>query len=175
MLRAISKAPLLIRLNSSARLTHVNSSGEAYMVDVFAKPVTARRAIAHGTITFLNSVAVSLIRDNTNKKGDVLGTARIAGIMAAKRTSDLIPLCHPLPVTKVEVTVAVDVQKVTVTCAVECDGKTGVEMEALTGATVALLTAYDMCKAVDKHMVLGEIMVVEKTGGKTDWGPGKNI
>ena len=137
------------------KLTHFDASGNAVMVDVSEKTVTFREATAHGIITV--------------KKGDVLGVARIAGIMATKRTSELIPLCHPLPLTKVSVDFRLlpERQAVEALCTVKTAGVTGVEMEALTGVSTALLTIYDMCKAVDKGMELGEIHLVEKTGGKS--------
>ena len=138
------------------------------MVDVSAKPVTAREATAHGIIT-MNAEAFAAVQSGTVKKGDVLGVARIAGIMATKRTSELIPLCHPLPLTKagIEFRLLPERQAVEALCTVKTSGVTGVEMEALTGVSTALLTIYDMCKAVDKGMELGEIHLVEKTGGKS--------
>ena len=138
------------------------------MVDVSEKPVTARQAVARGIIT-MNAAAFAAVRDGTAQKGDVLGVARIAGIMAAKRTSELIPLCHPLPLSKLTVDFHLlpEQQAVEAVCTVRTIGVTGVEMEALTGVSAALLTIYDMCKAVDKGMELGEIHLVEKTGGKS--------
>ncbi|KAH8175898.1 moaC family protein [Sarocladium implicatum] len=160
--------------DSQPRLTHVTDTGTAHMVSIASKTPTARTAIAACTITFSNSTALSLIRKNQMKKGDVLGVARVAGIMAAKRTSDLIPLCHPLMLSRVSVDLtmpaegeAEEEQKIEIRARVECDGKTGVEMEALTAASVAGLTVYDMCKAVDKGMVVGELRVVLKEGGKS--------
>lgn len=149
-------------------LTHFDAAGNAVMVDVSEKAVTARQATAHGTIT-MNAEAFAAIRDGTAKKGDVLGVARIAGIMAAKRTSELIPLCHPLPLTKVSIDFALlpERQAVEAVCTTKTTGVTGVEMEALTGVSTALLTIYDMCKAVDRSMELGEIHLVEKSGGKS--------
>lgn len=151
-----------------SQLSHFDETGNAVMVDVSEKPVTAREATAHGVIT-MNSEAFSAVRDGTVKKGDVLGVARIAGIMATKRTSELIPLCHPLPLSKVSVEFALDEarQAVEAFCTVKTTGVTGVEMEALTGVSTALLTIYDMCKAVDKGMELSGIHLVEKTGGKS--------
>ena len=151
-----------------SQLSHFDETGNAIMVDVSEKPVTAREATAHGVIT-MNAEAFAAVREGTAKKGDVLGVARIAGIMAAKRTSELIPLCHPLPLSKVSVEFALDEarQAVEAFCTVKTTGVTGVEMEALTGVSTALLTIYDMCKAVDKGMELGEIHLVEKTGGKS--------
>ena len=149
-------------------LTHFDASGNAVMVDVSAKPVTTREATAHGIIT-MNAEAYAAVEKGTVKKGDVLGVARIAGIMATKRTSELIPLCHHLPLTKVgiEFRLLPQRQAVEALCTVKTSGVTGVEMEALTGVSTALLTIYDMCKAVDKGMELGEIHLVEKTGGKS--------
>ena len=149
-------------------LTHFDAAGNAMMVDVSAKPITARQAIACGTI-IMNAEAFAAIQNGTAKKGDVLGVARIAGIMAAKRTSELIPLCHPLPLTKVSIdfTLLPERQAVEATCTTKTTGVTGVEMEALTGVSTALLTIYDMCKAVDRSMELGEIHLVEKSGGKS--------
>lgn len=153
---------------SETNLTHFDAAGNAVMVDVSEKPVTARQAVARGIIT-MNAEAFAAVERGTVKKGDVLGVARIAGIMATKRTSELIPLCHPLPLTKVSVdfTLLPERQAVEAVCTVKITGVTGVEMEALTGVSTALLTIYDMCKAVDKGMELGEIGLVEKTGGKS--------
>ena len=153
---------------SETNLTHFDAAGNAVMVDVSEKPVTARQAVARGIIT-MNAEAFAAVERGTVKKGDVLGVARIAGIMATKRTSELIPLCHPLPLTKVSVdfTLLPERQAVEAVCTVNTTGVTGVEMEALTGVSTALLTIYDMCKAVDKGMELGEIGLVEKTGGKS--------
>lgn len=147
-------------------LTHIDEAGAARMVDVGGKAVTAREAIASGRIT-MSAEAAAAIGAGTAKKGDVLAVARVAGIMAAKRTSDLIPLCHPLPLTKVEIDLVVDETGVTATATASTEGKTGVEMEALTAATVTLLTIYDMAKAIDKTMVLTEIRVRAKSGGKS--------
>jgi cyclic pyranopterin phosphate synthase len=147
-------------------LTHIDEAGAARMVDVGGKAVTAREAIATGRIT-MSAEAAAAIGAGTAKKGDVLAVARVAGIMAAKRTSDLIPLCHPLPLTKVEIDLVVDATGVTATATASTEGKTGVEMEALTAATVTLLTIYDMAKAIDKTMVLQDIRVVAKSGGKS--------
>lgn len=154
-----------------AELTHFNTVGEAHMVDVGDKAVTKRRAVAMGKITMLPAT-LALITAGTHKKGDVLGIARIAGIMAAKRTADLIPLCHPLALTKVSVDFEALTDAATVDCRVqvETSGQTGVEMEALTAVQVALLTIYDMCKAVDRGMLMTDIGVLEKAGGKSgDW------
>ena len=153
---------------SETNLNHFDAAGNAVMVDVSGKPVTCREATARGIIT-MNAEAFAAVERGTAKKGDVLGVARIAGIMATKRTSELIPLCHPLPLTKVSVdfTLLPGQQAVEARCTVKTSGVTGVEMEALTGVSAALLTIYDMCKAVDKGMELGEIHLVEKTGGKS--------
>ena len=150
-------------------LTHLDDSGAARMVDVAGKPVTAREAVATGRIT-MSAEAAAAIREGSVRKGDVLATARIAGIMAAKKTAELIPLCHPLPLNRVEMDLALDGTGVTVTATAATEGKTGVEMEALTAASVALLTLYDMAKALDKSMIIGEIRLVSKKGGKSgDW------
>ncbi|MES2536565.1 MAG: cyclic pyranopterin monophosphate synthase MoaC [Pseudomonadota bacterium] len=156
-------------------LTHFDASGEAHMVDVGAKAETHRIAIAVGTIR-MKPETLAIIQSGTAKKGDVLGIARIAAIMAAKRTSDLIPLCHPLALTRVTVDFGVEESLSSVICTaqVETTGKTGVEMEALTAVQVGLLTIYDMCKAVDRGMVMTDVRVLEKRGGKSgDW-VGKN-
>ena len=157
-----------VKIMSETKLSHFDASGSAVMVDVSEKPVTARQAVARGIIT-MNAAAFAAVRDGTAQKGDVLGVARIAGIMAAKRTSELIPLCHPLPLTKVQIEFDLlpERRAVEARCTVKTSGVTGVEMEALTGVSTALLTIYDMCKAVDKSMELGEIHLVEKTGGKS--------
>lgn len=141
------------------------------MVDVGAKDVTHRVAVASGTIRMLPST-FALVRDGTAKKGDVLGIARIAAIQGAKRTSELIPLCHPLALTRVTAEFALDEGNATVTCTVQAEtrGQTGVEMEALTAVQVGLLTIYDMCKAVDRGMVISDVRLLEKHGGKSgDW------
>lgn len=152
-------------------LTHFDSTGQAHMVDVGAKADTQRVAVAAGTIR-MKPETLALIVSGTAKKGDVLGIARIAAIMAAKRTSDLVPLCHPLALTRVTVDFEVDQGASSVHCRaqVETFGKTGVEMEALTSVQVGLLTVYDMCKAVDRGMVMTNVRVLEKHGGKSgDW------
>ncbi|NIJ18750.1 cyclic pyranopterin phosphate synthase [Sphingomonas naasensis] len=150
-------------------LSHLDESGAAHVVDVAGKPVTAREAVAAGRIT-MSREAAAAIRAGSVKKGDVLATARIAGIMAAKQTAGLIPLCHPLPLTRVAVELAPDETGVTVTATAATEGKTGVEMEALTAASVALLTLYDMAKALDKAMIIGDIRLLSKKGGKSgDW------
>ncbi|MEG0824535.1 MAG: cyclic pyranopterin monophosphate synthase MoaC [Oscillospiraceae bacterium] len=147
-------------------LTHFDAAGNAIMVDVADKAVTHRVAIATGSIRLSREI-IAAITDGTAKKGDVLGVARVAGILATKRTGELIPLCHPLGLTHVAVDFELTETGVTATCTAETDGKTGVEMEALTGATVALLTIYDMCKAIDKKMVLEDVHLVSKSGGKS--------
>ena len=156
-------------------LTHFDAQGQAHMVDVAAKPATHRIAVASGRIEMLPAT-LALIESGTAKKGDVLGIARIAGIQGAKRTSDLIPLCHPLALTRVAVVFetaggasgrAGDPPRVVCTATVETVGPTGVEMEALTAVQVALLTIYDMCKAVDRGMRITDVQVLEKHGGKS--------
>ena len=149
-------------------LTHFDSQGEAHMVDVSAKAATHRVARASGSIRMLPETLV-LIREGTARKGDVLGIARIAAIQAAKRTSELIPLCHPLPLTRVAVELDIDEALPGVRCTVQAEtvGVTGVEMEALTAVQVGLLTIYDMCKAADKGMVMSDIRLLEKQGGKS--------
>lgn len=153
---------------TSDRLTHLDASGEANMVDVGDKNDTVRTAIAEGAVV-MKPETLAMICTGDAKKGDVLGTARIAGIMAAKRTHELIPLCHPLLLTKVtvEITPDEDLPGLRVTAFARVNGKTGVEMEALTAASVACLTVYDMAKAVDRGMTVTNIRVVEKTGGKS--------
>jgi len=145
-----------------SELTHVDSEGRARMVDVGAKPEVRRRAVAAGRID-LKPGTVQRIRANEMKKGDVLTVAQVAGIQAAKRCAEWIPLCHPLPLTNVDVRLELDENGVVATSVAACTGRTGVEMEALTAVSAALLTVYDMCKAVDKAMVLGDIRLVEKT------------
>ena len=149
-------------------LTHFNTAGEAHMVDVGDKPETQRIAVAEGAIQMLPET-LSLIQEGGHKKGDVLGIARIAGIMAAKKTSELIPLCHPLALTSVKLEFSCQVETSQVHCIarVKTTGPTGVEMEALTAVQIALLTIYDMCKAVDKGMAMNQIQLLEKMGGKS--------
>ncbi|WP_374588162.1 cyclic pyranopterin monophosphate synthase MoaC [Novosphingobium sp.] len=152
-----------------SELTHLDEQGKARMVDVGAKAETRRVAIAEGRIT-MSAEALSAIRDGAVPKGDVLAAARIAGIMAAKKTADLIPLCHPLSLDAATVDFAFEESAVRVTASASLSGKTGVEMEALTAASVALLTIYDMAKAVDKGMVISGLRLIEKRGGKSgDW------
>ena len=144
------------------KLSHTNSEGKAQMVDVGHKSIQQRSAKAEGHI-LLNPETIVLIRENNIKKGDVLTVSEIAGIQAAKQTSNLIPLCHPLQITKVNIEAKLDEKGVKVIAEVHCIGQTGVEMEALTGVSVALLTVYDMCKAVDKQMIIQNIRLLEKT------------
>ena len=150
------------------KLTHFDSQGSAIMVDVTEKKETTREAIAKGQI-HVSPDTMTAILEGTAKKGDILGVARVAGIMAVKRTSDLIPLCHPLPIGKVNVDFRTDAEHniVECLCTVKMTGQTGVEMEALTGVSVALLTIYDMCKAIDKRMEIGSIHLARKSGGKS--------
>lgn len=151
-----------------SELTHFNSRGEAHMVDVGDKNQTHRVAVCEGLITMEAETLAKIIQGD-HKKGDVLGIARIAGIMAAKKTSDLIPLCHPLALTHIDIefTPNTDNNNIYCTCQVETRGQTGVEMEALTAIQVALLTIYDMCKAVDRGMTMTGIRLIEKKGGKS--------
>ena len=150
-------------------LTHLDSHGQARMVDVGGKPETARSATATGRIR-MSAEALAAVRDGSGPKGDVLAAARIAGIMAAKKTGELIPLCHPLALDAVSVDLAFEADGVRATARASLTGRTGVEMEALTAASVALLTIYDMAKALDKGMTIDGIRLLEKTGGKSgDW------
>jgi cyclic pyranopterin phosphate synthase len=151
-----------------AELTHFNAQGEAHMVDVGAKDITHRVAVTEGRI-LMQDATLQHILAGTNKKGDVLGIARIAGIMASKKTADLIPLCHPLALTKVEIELQTEQNPAAVYCktSVETSGQTGVEMEALTATQIALLTIYDMCKAVDRGMEISNVRLLEKSGGKS--------
>ena len=150
------------------KLNHFDSKGNAIMVDITEKNITERKAIAKGKI-FVNGETYKRILDGNMIKGDVLGVARIAGLMATKKTSDLIPMCHPLMLTKSQIDFEFNEEEKSITAisTVKLSGKTGVEMEALTGVNVALLTIYDMCKAIDKNMVISDIHLVEKTGGKS--------
>ncbi len=155
----------------AAKLTHIDQSGAANMVDVGGKAETQREAVAEGAVR-MKPETLALIREGNAAKGDVIGTARLAGIMAAKKTADLIPLCHPPMLTKVgvEITPDDDLPGLRVRALARLTGRTGVEMEALTAVSVACLTIYDMAKAVDRHMEIGNIRVVEKSGGKSgDW------
>ena len=156
------------------KLTHFDSDGQAAMVDVGSKDETHRIARAHGRISMLPAT-LELVTAGTAQKGDVLGVARVAAIQAAKRTSELIPLCHPLALTKITVDFKIDESTSAIECgaSVETRGRTGVEMEALTAVSVALLTIYDMCKAVDRGMRLGDITLLEKSGGRSGhWARG---
>lgn len=153
------------------KLTHFDNSGQAHMVDVGDKLKTKRRAVASGIISMLPST-LKLILQGDAKKGDVLGIARIAAIQASKKTSELIPLCHPIALTKVSITFEINEKNTSITCiaSAETTGQTGVEMEALTAVSVGILTIYDMCKAADRGMVMSDIKLLEKSGGKSgDW------
>jgi cyclic pyranopterin phosphate synthase len=155
-------------------LTHFDSSGQAHMVNVGDKPNTHRIAIATGSISMLPAT-FDLVEAGNHKKGDVLGIARIAGIQASKKTSELIPLCHPLALSHVSLQFELDRTKSSIRCQVQAEttGPTGVEMEALTAVQVALLTIYDMCKAVDRGMMMGDVKLLEKSGGKSgEWKAG---
>ena len=156
-----------------SKLTHLDEEGSAHMVDVSAKATTARKAVASGRIS-MSAEAAAAIAQGLVKKGDVLAVARVAGIMAAKRTSDLIPLCHPIALSSVSVDLDLDGNGVSVTATAKTAGQTGVEMEALTAASVALLTVYDMAKALDKGMIISNVRLLAKSGGKSgDWTAGE--
>ena len=155
-------------MSHSTPLTHLNANGEAHMVDVSAKADTERTAIAQSRVE-LTPAIVSAITDNSLPKGDLFATVRIAGIQAAKKCSDLIPLCHPLPLSKITVDIELQANSLVISALCKTTGKTGVEMEALTGASVAALTIYDMCKALSHDMVIGEIRLEAKSGGKSDF------
>ena len=162
-------------MSSSSGLTHFDAQGQAHMVDVAAKAATHRVAVAAGRIC-MQAATFAVIEQGTARKGDVLGVARIAGIMAAKKTSELIPLCHPLALTRVAVDFSLDAEGSSVACTatVETVGPTGVEMEALTAVQVALLTIYDMCKAIDRGMTITDVKVMQKHGGKSgSWVAGE--
>jgi len=152
------------------KISHINSEGKAKMVDVSTKPITHRVAKAQGKIWMSNEI-LQMIKDLEIKKGDVLAVAKIAGIMAAKKTHELIPLCHPLSITdiKIEFELKEKDKNSYIICSskVKCDGKTGAEMEALISISIALLTIYDMCKGIDRDMIIGDIMLIEKSGGKS--------
>ena len=153
----------------SDRLTHIDDQGAAHMVDVSGKAETVRQAIATGRIS-MTAQAARAIAEGSAAKGDVLAVARVAGIMAAKKTAELIPLCHPLPINRVSVDLEVEAEAVIATATVVTQGRTGVEMEAMTAVSVTLLTLYDMAKAMDKGMVISDVHLLEKTGGKSgDW------
>lgn len=151
-----------------SEFSHFDSNGNAYMVDVSDKDITKRTAVACGTIHVSREV-MDAVSGKRLKKGDVYTVAQVAGIMGTKRTSDLIPMCHPLSLTNAKVTFETDEEACTITafCTAVTDGKTGVEMEALTGVSVTLLTIYDMCKAIDKRMMISDVHLVTKTGGKS--------
>jgi cyclic pyranopterin phosphate synthase len=157
-----------VQAKHKAKLSHLGARGEAHMVDVSAKPTTEREAVAEGRV-LMQRATLDLVRKGNAKKGDVLGTARIAGIMAAKRTHELIPLCHPLQISQVEVDITADAELpgIKVRARVKVAGQTGVEMEALTAVAVACLTIYDMVKAVERGMRIEGIRLVEKRGGKS--------
>jgi len=151
-------------------LTHIDKKGNAKIVNVAAKKITQRTAVAYGVIK-VSSDVIFIIKSDTNKKGNVLNVSKIAGIMAAKNTSNLIPLCHPITLENIDLNFNIDEKEnqIEVTATVGCSGKTGVEMESLTAVSVSLLTIYDMCKAVDKNMEIKEIYLLSKTGGKEDF------
>jgi len=149
-----------------AEFTHFNAQGESHMVDVAAKPVTTREAVARGQV-FMEEVTLNKIYDCQIAKGNVLEVARLAGIMAAKQTQHLIPLCHPLPISSVEIAFTRQEKAIVIDASVKVSGQTGVEMEALTAVSVAALTIYDMCKAVDRSMVISNICLMKKAGGKS--------
>ncbi|WP_312700542.1 cyclic pyranopterin monophosphate synthase MoaC [Sedimentibacter sp.] len=149
-------------------LTHINEQGRAKMVDVSEKQKTVREAAAKGSV-YMKKETLEKIKEGTIKKGDVLSVAQVAGIMAAKKTSDIIPMCHPIMLSGCDISFNLDFEenKVEITSTVKCTGQTGVEMEALTAVTAAGLTIYDMCKAIDKEMVISEVMLLKKSGGRT--------
>lgn len=151
-----------------SKLTHFNQAGEVHMVDVGTKEITQRVAVTEGYIE-MEPGTLALIMEGGHKKGDVLGIARVAGIMGSKRTADLVPLCHPLPITHVDLKLTPEVEKSRIRCEtmVKTNGQTGVEMEALNATQIALLTIYDMCKAVDRGMVIQAVKLLEKDGGKS--------
>jgi cyclic pyranopterin monophosphate synthase len=150
----------------SARLTHLNEKGEAHIVDIGNKPITARRAVARATLE-AQTATIDAIKGGKLKKGDALAVARIAGIMAAKKTSDLIPLCHPIALNKVEIDIAEENGVLVITATAETSDRTGVEMEAMTAASVAALTLYDMAKGIDRAMRITAVELMEKSGGKS--------
>lgn len=149
-------------------LTHINEQGRAKMVDVSEKQETVREAVACGNI-YMKKETLEKIREGTIKKGDVLAVAQVAGIMAAKKTSDIIPMCHPIMISGCDINFILNHEenKIEITATVKCTGQTGVEMEALTAVTASGLTIYDMCKAIDKEMIISEVMLLKKTGGKS--------
>lgn len=146
--------------------THINEQGRAKMVDVSEKDITARTARAMGTV-YMNAETINIIKRGGIKKGDVLSVAQIGGIMAAKRTSEIIPMCHNVNLTGIDINFTVNTESIEIESTVKCKGETGVEIEALTAVSAAALTIYDMCKSIQKNMVIGEIRLVEKTGGKS--------
>jgi len=148
--------------------THLDEEGKARMVDVSEKPLTQREAIARGSV-YLKPETITLIKEKAIKKGDVITVAKVAGIMAAKRTAELIPMCHPLNITSVglDITISEEEKRLVIEARVKTVGPTGVEMEALTAVSIAAMTIYDMCKAVDKEMIISDIMLIEKRGGKS--------
>lgn len=150
------------------KLTHIDKEGRAKMVDVTEKPLTRRKAVARGSV-YMKPETLKLIQDKKVPKGDVLSVSRIAGIMAAKKTSEIIPMCHPLNITSVNLDFDIDNKKnkIDIKAKIKITGQTGVEMEALTAVSAAALTIYDMCKAVDKEMVISDIMLIEKSGGRS--------
>ena len=159
------------RKTTMTKLNHFNEAGDAHMVDVGHKQVTLRRAVAQGRIQ-MQGETLQCIIEGRHKKGDVLGVARVAGIMAAKKTAELVPLCHPLSLTQVEIDLVTDPQANSVACqaSVETRGVTGVEMEALNAVQVCLLTIYDMCKAIDRGMIITDVALLSKSGGRSgDW------
>jgi cyclic pyranopterin phosphate synthase len=164
----MTEPPISPAASTGSPLTHFDPQGQAHMVDVSAKASTYRVAVAQGCIR-MAPATLALIQSGTAKKGDVLGIARIAGIQGAKKTADLIPLCHPIALTRVAVGFEIDASTCTVMCraTAECTGQTGVEMEALSAVSVALLTIYDMCKAVDRSMTIDGVRLMEKKGGKS--------
>jgi cyclic pyranopterin phosphate synthase len=154
-----------------SKLTHLNAQGEAHMVDVGEKPITAREAVAEGWIR-MRPETLKLVIEGGHKKGDVLAVARVAGIMAAKKTAELVPLCHPIPLSAVEVVLTPELAESAIHCraSARTSAQTGVEMEALTAVQIALLTVYDMCKAVDRGMTLTDVRLLSKSGGRSgDW------
>ena len=146
--------------------THINAQGRARMVDVSDKNITDRTAKAYGVV-YMNAETIEMIKSGGIKKGDVLSVAQVGGIMAAKRTSEIIPMCHPVMTTGIDINFMINEKSLEIESTVKCKGETGVEMEALTAVNIALLTIYDMCKAVQKDIVIGEIKLLEKTGGKS--------
>ena len=172
MYTILANTPVSVKMTETNNgLTHFNQQGDAHMVDVGSKAITKRVAVTEGRI-LMHSETLQRIIEGDNKKGDVLGIARIAGIMASKKTAELVPLCHPLAITHVDITLTTEEQPPAVYCqaTVEVAGQTGVEMEALNATQVALLTVYDMCKAVDRGMVIDGVRLLKKSGGKSgEW------